>query len=190
MTSAGYQFAKELFRRRAGWLKVMTADTSAPSRYIIHWRTGRSHPAAGIGRIRQQERSDVHPTYAIQRPALLAIALVIGIAGCLKPPAPLPSDPMSTGRVLVTVNNNYRSDVTIYVIGDGQPVRVGTATAAATSNFDIASRLLGQGRQLRLRADPIGARNIHTSELIRVGPGQRVEWTLETDLSRSSVAVY
>jgi hypothetical protein len=131
-----------------------------------------------------------HPTHVIRRAVALGIALAIGLAGCLNPPAPTPSDPASVGRVLVTVNNNYRADVTIYVVGDGQPVRVGTATAAATSNFDVSARLLGQGRQLRLRADPIGGRNIHTSELIRVGPGQRVEWTLETDLSRSSVAVF
>ena len=130
------------------------------------------------------------PTTVIRRAALLGLALVLAVAGCLKPPAPTPSDPMTAGRVLITVNNNYRADVVIYVVGDGQPTRVGTATAAATSNFDVAARLLGQGRQLRLRADPIGGRAVHTSELIRVGPGQRVEWTLETDLSRSSVAVY
>ncbi len=97
---------------------------------------------------------------------------------------------MATGRVVLTVHNNHRADITIYVVGDGQPTRVGTATAAATTSFNVAARLLGQGRQLRLRADPIGARSVHTSELIRVGPGQRLEWTLETDLSRSSVAVY
>jgi hypothetical protein len=130
------------------------------------------------------------PTSAIRRAALIAIVLLIALDGCLKPPAATPSDPMTAGRVLITVNNNYRADVVIYVIGDGQPIRVGTATAAATSSFDVAARLLGQGRQLRLRADPIGGRAVHTSELIRAGPGQRVEWTLETDLSRSSVAVY
>jgi hypothetical protein len=128
-------------------------------------------------------------TVLVRRTAML-VAVAAVLAGCLKPPAPTPSDPISTGRVALTVHNNYRADVNIYVIGDGQPVRVGTATAAATTTFDVAARLLGQGRQLRLRADPIGGRAVHTSELIRVGPGQRVDWTLETDLSRSSVAVY
>ena len=118
------------------------------------------------------------------------LTLVAALAGCLKPPAPPPSDPIGTGRVVVTVHNNYRADINVYVVGDGQPVRVGTATAATTTSFDVAARLLGQGRQLRLRADPIGGRSVHTSELIRVGPGQRIDWTLETDLSRSSIAVY
>ena len=133
--------------------------------------------------------SDVS-TNAIRRAATLAGMLLASLAGCLNPPPPTPSDPISVSRVVLTVQNNYRADVTIYVIGDGQPVRVGTATSATTTSFDISARLLGQGRQLRLRADPIGGRAIHTSELIRAGPGQRVEWTLETDLSRSSIAVY
>ena len=129
-------------------------------------------------------------TNAIRRAAILAVAIVATVVGCLRPPVPTPTDPMSASRVVLTVHNNARTDVTVYVIGDGQPIRVGTATAAATTSFDVPERLLGQGRQLRLRADPIGGRAVHTSELIHVGPGQRIDWTLETDLSRSSVAVY
>ena len=129
-------------------------------------------------------------TNVIRRPVIFAFAIMASVGGCLKPPVPTPTDPMSTGRVVLTVLNNSRTDVTVYVVGDGQPIRVGTATAVTTTSFDVLARLLGQGRQLRLRADPIGARSVHTSELIHVGPGQRVTWTLETDLSRSSVAVY
>jgi hypothetical protein len=129
-------------------------------------------------------------TRRTRRSALLLLALATTLAGCLKPPAATPSDPIGTGRVVVTVHNNNRADINVYVVGDGQAVRVGTATAATTSSFDVPARLLGQGRQLRLRADPIGGRAVHTSELIRVGPGQRIDWTLETDLSRSSIAVY
>ena len=131
-----------------------------------------------------------NPTSALRRAALVSCLALASLAGCLKPPPAMPSDPISTGRVILTVNNNYRADVTVYVLSDGQPTRVGLATSATTATFDISSRLLGQGRQVRLRADPIGGRTVYTSELIRVGPGQRIEWTLETDLSRSSIAVY
>ena len=129
-------------------------------------------------------------TNALRRAAIFAFAIMASVGGCLKPRVPTPTDPMSTGRVVLTVLNNSRTDVTVYVVDDGQPIRVGTATAVTTTNFDIPARFLGQGRQLRLRADPIGGRSVHTSELIHVGPGQRVNWTLDTDLSRSSVAVY
>ena len=129
-------------------------------------------------------------TRGLRRAGALVFAVLAALSGCLRPPTPTPADPMNNGRVVVTVHNNYRSDITVYVIGDGQPIRVGTATAATTTTFDVPARLLGQGRQLRLRADPIGGRAVYTSELVRVGPGQRVDWTLETDLNRSSVAVY
>jgi hypothetical protein len=129
-------------------------------------------------------------TFRPRRVVCIAFAALAMLGGCLKPPTPTPSDPTSTGRVILTVHNNYRSDVNVYVIGDGQPSRVGTATAAATTSFDISARLLGNGRELRLRADPIGGRAVHTSELFRVGTGQRIDWTLETDLSRSTVAIY
>ena len=150
--------------------------------------TRRDQPA----RLASTIRSDVanESTRVSCRSAFLVFAVMTAVAGCLKPPAPAPSDPIGTGRVVVTVHNNYRADINVYVVRDGQPVRVGTATAATTTSFDVPSRLLGQGRQLRLRADPIGGRSVHTSELIRVGPGQRIDWTLETDLSRSSIAVY
>lgn len=130
-----------------------------------------------------------NPTTALRHAAIVA-CLTVAAAGCLKPPAATPSDPLTTGRVVLTVNNNYRADVTVYVLSDGQPTRVGLATSSTTATFDMSARLLGQGRQVRLRADPIGGRTVYTSELIRVGPGQRIEWTLETDLNRSSIAVY
>ena len=143
-------------------------------------------------RLASSIRSDVadESTRRACRAAILMVAVAAALAGCLKPPAPPPSDPVGTGRVVVTVHNNYRAEINVYVVGDGQPVWVGTAPAATTTSFDVAARLLGQGRQLRLRADPIGGRAVQTSELIRVGPGQRIDWTLETDLSRSSIAVY
>ncbi len=131
-----------------------------------------------------------NPTSALRHATTIACLALATLSGCLKPPGPTPSDPVAGSRVVLTVNNNYRADVTVYVVSDGQPTRVGLATSSTTASFDIPARLLGQGRQIRLRADPIGVRSVHTSELIRVGPGQRIEWTLETDLSRSSIAVY
>jgi hypothetical protein len=80
--------------------------------------------------------------------------------------------------------------VTIYIIHDGQATRVGAVTAASTNSLDISDRLLGQGRVIRLRADPLGSSRRHTSESVRVGIGQRIEWTLESDLDRSHIAVY
>ena len=38
-------------------------------------------------------------------------------------------------------------------------------------------------------ADPIGARRGVTSDVVHVTPGQTIEWTLETDLLRSMIAI-
>ena len=42
----------------------------------------------------------------------------------------------------------------------------------------------------RLRAYPIGGPGSFTSEDLQVQPGQLIKWTLESDLSRSFLAIY
>jgi len=130
------------------------------------------------------ERSTRHAS-AVARTAL---ALVLA-AGCLRG-SPQPGMSSDGGRVALTIRNNNPLDVTIYVIHDGQATRVTAVTAASTNSVDIPDRLLGQGRLIRLRADPLGSSRRHTSESVRVGVGQRIEWTLESDLDRSHIAVY
>ena len=51
-------------------------------------------------------------------------------------------------------------------------------------------RKLGAGTDVRLRAYPIGGPEAFTSENLLVQPGQWVKWTLESDLTRSFLAVY
>ena len=52
-------------------------------------------------------------TNAVLRAAMLVAILVGSLAGCLNPPAATPSDPISVSRVVVTVQNYYRADVTV-----------------------------------------------------------------------------
>jgi hypothetical protein len=49
---------------------------------------------------------------------------------------------------------------------------------------------MGQLGQIRLIADPVGSRSMTTSEMVSVQRGQRVTWTLESSLRRSSLAVW
>src|SRR5467141_1122597 len=62
--------------------------------------------------------------------------------------------------------------------------------SAITGNFRRWADSLGQGREIRLFGDPIGGRDHAETERIVVQPGQQIEWTLEPELRRSSVAVY
>ena len=54
----------------------------------------------------------------------------------------------------------------------------------------LPARLLGQGREIRLWGHPIGGTGGTLTESVVVQPGQWIEWTLETDLSRSAIGVY
>jgi len=75
-------------------------------------------------------------------------------------------------------------------VHDGQRTRVGTVTATSTQQFDLSGRLLGSTRQVSLIGEAVGSREVVSTEMLSVQPGQYIEWTLENALRRSSVAVY
>jgi len=118
-------------------------------------------------------------------------ALVAGPVGCgghhqvdEEPEA----DPLAPTPLTVT-NNNWL-DVVVYVYHDGETSRVATVTAAATANFFLPAWMLGHSRSIRLIGHGVGSSSSISTELIHVQPGQFIEWRLESDLARSSVAVY
>lgn len=120
---------------------------------------------------------------------LLLPAFVLLLDGCgtkqKETNRPLPSGPTS-----LRVENHNWLDVTIYVVHDGQRSRLGAATAAQTTDFAIQPTLLGQLGAIRLIADPVGSSGSIASPRVVVKQGTRLVWTLQTDLSRSSLAVY
>jgi len=99
-------------------------------------------------------------------------------------PAPEPVE------VILTVTNHHWLDVTIYVEHDGQRTRVGTVTAVSTQQFVVPMRVLGISRQFRLLGEAIGSPAYARTETLVIQPGQAIEWTLESDLRRSSVGVF
>jgi len=94
-----------------------------------------------------------------------------------------------TDVTLYVTNHNYL-DVIVYVIHDGQRTRIGTVTGSSSQSFTLPGRLIGQAHELQLFGDPIGSEDFALTELLVVHAGQSIEWTLETDLRRSSVGVY
>lgn len=131
---------------------------------------------------------------AFKRTACLAcflVGLAAAAAGCggrhhpedepeADPNAPTP----------LTVQNNNWLDVVVYVYHDGVATRIATVTAASTGNYFLAPWMLGHSRLIRLIGHAVGANTSISTELIHVQAGQFVVWTLETDLSRSTVSVY
>jgi hypothetical protein len=92
--------------------------------------------------------------------------------------------------VALTISNNHWLDVIVFVFHDGEMSRVGTVTAASNGSFTLAPWMLGQSRNVRLLADPVGSEGWIRSESINVQPGQSIEWRLESQLARSTVMVY
>jgi Flp pilus assembly protein CpaB len=93
-------------------------------------------------------------------------------------------------EVVLTVTNHHFVDITVYVEHDGQRTRVGIVTAATTQQFLVPMRVLGVAHQFRLSGEAIGSPESVRTETLNIQPGQAIEWTLESNLRRSSVAVF
>jgi hypothetical protein len=89
----------------------------------------------------------------------------------------------------VEVENHNWSDVVIYLVRGTQRQRLGMVNALSSTVFNFPYRRLGGSGDARLSAHAIGGGG-YTSESVLVQPGQMIKWTLESDLSRSSLAVY
>jgi hypothetical protein len=100
------------------------------------------------------------------------------------------ASPKAAGEIALVVENHHWSDVIVWVVHDGVAERIGLAPAVKTSSFFIESRKLGTSGLIQLRGRPVGAPEYHTTESFLIRPGQEIQWTLESDLARSSVAVY
>jgi hypothetical protein len=121
---------------------------------------------------------------------LLALVL-IGAVGCGRQSAEsAPTSARPNADVLLVVENHHWNDVVVYVVHDGVAERIGLATAVKTSTFVLPYRRLGTSGVIRLRGHPVGAPDDHTSDSFLIQPGQEIQWTLESDLARSSVAVH
>ena len=111
-------------------------------------------------------------------------------AGCFLSQHGKSTSAAPAGEIALSVTNHNFLDVVIYIRHDGQDTRIGTVTGSSTQLFSVPARLLGQGREIQLLGHAIGSSVPAQTETIVVQPGQYIEWTLETDLRRSSVAVY
>ena len=117
--------------------------------------------------------------------SLISTATGCGLLSREPPPKPAPLH----ADVSVEVENHNWSDITIYLMTGGLPQRVGMVTALTTASFALPSHRLHTAGSVRLRALPVAGQPF-TSEDILVQPGQAIMWTLESDLDRSSLAVY
>lgn len=122
-------------------------------------------------------------------------ALLFAAPGCFifnreSKAAPAPAIDVPEGEIALSVTNHNYLDVVVYVLHDGLQTRVGTVTGSSSGVFFLPARLLGQAREIRLYGDAIGSDAYARTDILVVQRGQYIEWTLETDLRRSSVGVF
>jgi hypothetical protein len=96
----------------------------------------------------------------------------------------------ANAEILLEVDSHHWSDIVVYLMNGSQSQRLGMVAGVSTSRFVVPYRQLATGGKVRLRADPVGGQSSFTSEDVVVQPRQSIRWTLESDLSRSSLAVF
>lgn len=124
--------------------------------------------------------------------ALLFLFMGSTAGGCSHHASPGRGPPPSEANadIPLEITNHNWLDIVISVVHDGQTTRVGTAYGTSSARLALPARLLGQGREIRLVGHPIGGSGSVITEPVVVQPGQSIEWTLESDLQRSSIGVY
>jgi hypothetical protein len=93
-------------------------------------------------------------------------------------------------EVLLEVDNHHWNDVVIYLMNGNQSQRLGTISGVSMGRFVFRYRQIAAGGKVRLRAQPVGGQGSFTSEDVVIQVGQGIKWTLESDLKRSTLAVY
>jgi hypothetical protein len=99
-----------------------------------------------------------------------------------------PPDPNTP--VLVEVESHFQGDVVIYLLRSGQRERLGMVSGLGNAAFTFPYRKLGNTGSTRLLAYPIAGSTTYASDALYIQPGQSLKWTLEADLSRSSLVSY
>jgi len=104
------------------------------------------------------------------RTALAGLALVVVLGACASTGEPRDETP-----TYVTVDNQSRYDMTIYVVRDnGQRIRIGRVVSVSKERFKLPSYLVFGITTLRFLADPLAASVSPISNEIAVTPGEEI----------------
>ncbi|HET7457594.1 MAG TPA: hypothetical protein VFJ74_08055 [Gemmatimonadaceae bacterium] len=92
--------------------------------------------------------------------------------------------------VTVSVENRNHLDVIVYAVHEGGArERLGLVTSGSVGRFNLPRRAAARGGDLYLVAHPVGTNDNYLSDRVNPQPGQRVTWTLQQGMERSSIVV-
>ena len=116
------------------------------------------------------------------------LALTVAVSGCATPAvnklAELGSEP-SSGRFVVEVVNRNWQDMHVYATKGSVKYRLGRVGANETRELRLPNGLAGHTGFVRLAARPTGGRTYYYSDPVALAPGQRLGWSLESNLNFS-----
>jgi hypothetical protein len=128
----------------------------------------------------------------MRRDPIFALMLLGSACGGSAPPAGV--EPVGRAErfagVQLVLNNHHWLDVVVRVEHDGEVTRIGQVPAASSGRFSVPAWAMGTAGYVRFTADPVGSPERSATEWVNVWGGQTVEWTLESQLDRSSMLVY
>ena len=125
-----------------------------------------------------------------RRTGLTALLLTSALVSCHSKQPHDSVEPDPNAQVLVEVESHYQGDVIVYLVTGNTRDRLGMVTALSRAEFTFPYRRLQMSSNTRLMAYPLAGAQTYLSDPLLVQPGQYVSWTLESDLRRSSLAVY
>ena len=96
----------------------------------------------------------------------------------------------NTDAPSVTVRNDNWLDVAVYLVRGASRFRIGTVRSTSTETFRLPAGSHSGGTPLRIMADPIGASQGYLTDPVVLGPGQRLELMVASQINVSSFAVW
>jgi hypothetical protein len=109
----------------------------------------------------------------IRRFVLVLLPVLLVACGTRGPAGPPPPQ----GATL-RVTNQSTSQMTIYVVASTQQIRLGSVPGVGTTTLRIPPSVVGLGREVSFRADPLGSRAVANSFRMYVRPGEQVTITI------------
>lgn len=101
-----------------------------------------------------------------------------------------PNESAASGPATLQVDNHNWQDVDIQVVHRGIQSHLGSVNASAVTEIVFPKYLLSDLGEVQLIAHAVGTPYTIRTQVIVLKPGTEVRWTLETDLNRSTIAVY
>jgi hypothetical protein len=107
----------------------------------------------------------------------LGLFLLLTVAACASN-TPQTGPVVTDDRTTVIVENQSLYQVNMYAISGSMRQRIGAVPALGSSRLRIPASVVGLGRELQFRAEPVGPSSTATSYSIFVRPGEEVRITI------------